>query len=182
MVELPDVGERAERDVELAAGPLADLARGAQRLAHVGADRDRPLAGGGVDPQHVAARRARRSSARRADRTPRTPRRRRVRAPPDRRSTPSAAAPSPSRRRRDRPADGRRRHADTAARVTATRVRTTRRRRLRRITYRYVVSRNGRSWPRPGASDHYLGNGASGGFAPGASGVRAVFITMASSV
>src|SRR6185436_19565903 len=37
VVELPDVGGRAVRDVELAAGPLADLARGAQRLVLVGA-------------------------------------------------------------------------------------------------------------------------------------------------
>ena len=35
VVELPDVGQRAERDVELAAGPLADLARRAQHLADV---------------------------------------------------------------------------------------------------------------------------------------------------
>jgi hypothetical protein len=43
VVELPDVGERAERHVELAAGPLADLAGRAQRFAHVGAGRHRVL-------------------------------------------------------------------------------------------------------------------------------------------
>ena len=41
VVELPEVGQRAEGDVELAAGPLADLPRRAQHLAHVGADRHR---------------------------------------------------------------------------------------------------------------------------------------------
>ena len=55
VVELPQAGERAEGDVELAAGPFADLVCQAQDLAHVGADRNGAIAGGLVHSQHVAA-------------------------------------------------------------------------------------------------------------------------------
>ena len=41
LVELPDVGQRAERDVEVAVGPLADLPRDVQHLAHLRRDRHR---------------------------------------------------------------------------------------------------------------------------------------------
>ena len=54
VVELPHVGERAEGHVELAAGPLADLARRAQHVAHVRTDGNRAFAGRGVHPQDVA--------------------------------------------------------------------------------------------------------------------------------
>ena len=56
VIELPDVGQRAERDVERAVGPLADLPGHAQHVAHVGGDRHRVVAGRGVDAQDVAAR------------------------------------------------------------------------------------------------------------------------------
>ncbi len=54
-VELPDVGQRSERDVELAVRPLADLAGGAQHRARIGAHRHRTIAGRRVDAQHIAA-------------------------------------------------------------------------------------------------------------------------------
>ena len=55
LVELPDVGQRSERDVEGAVGPFADLARDVEYLAYLGCNRHRLLSGGRVDAHDVAA-------------------------------------------------------------------------------------------------------------------------------
>ncbi len=73
VVELPQAGQRGERDVEPAAGRLADLACHAQHLARVGADGNGMVAGCCVEADDIAALASRRSSSRRDDRTRRTP-------------------------------------------------------------------------------------------------------------
>ena len=55
VVELPDVGERAEGDVERAVGPLADLPGRLEHAPGVLVHRHRGLAGRGVQPLDVAA-------------------------------------------------------------------------------------------------------------------------------
>ena len=54
MIELPDVGQRAERDVEGPFRPFADLPRLPQDVAHVRGNRHRLHAGRGVDADDVA--------------------------------------------------------------------------------------------------------------------------------
>jgi hypothetical protein len=56
VIELPDVGQRAKGDVEGAVGPLADLPRLPQHIAHLGGDSDGLHTGGGVDANDVARR------------------------------------------------------------------------------------------------------------------------------
>ena len=54
VIELPEAGERAERDVEFSAGPLAHLPRRLQHLAHLRANRHRPHARVAIDARDVA--------------------------------------------------------------------------------------------------------------------------------
>jgi hypothetical protein len=55
VIELPQTGQHAERDVELSLGPLAGQTRHAENLAHLGADRYRRLTGRAIEALDLAA-------------------------------------------------------------------------------------------------------------------------------
>ena len=54
LIELPDIRQRAERDIELPFGPLAHLSRGDERLDCLGAHLNGSVAGRGVQAHDVA--------------------------------------------------------------------------------------------------------------------------------
>src|SRR5205814_1163537 len=54
VIEFPEAGEHAKRDVEFSAGPFADLMRRLQHVAKFGSHRNRMFAGGAIQPLNIA--------------------------------------------------------------------------------------------------------------------------------